>query len=174
MSITTADILGTFRSGFAKANRYLVQLPGTSEGSSLNIMCDSITWPGRQISTTEVYTDMKASKRAYAFLPDDIAISFLLSNNWTAWRYLNDWQKATIGNIEGDNAFIVNFKEEYQRQVVIHHLDEEDNIRREIVLKGAFPTTLSSMELGNQNESSILRVNATFSYENWSSVQYNQ
>lgn len=116
---------------------------------------------------------MKASKRAYAFIPDDVAISFLLNNNWTAWRYLNDWQKTTIGNIEGDNAFIVNFKEEYQRQIVIHHLDDEDNIRRETVLKGAFPTTLSSMELGNQNENTILRVNAAFSYENWSSVQYN-
>lgn len=171
MSITTDKILATFRSGFAKANRYQVQFPGVVSPEAMDVMCDSVTWPGRQISTTEVYTDMKASKRAYAFIPDEVTISFLVSNDWDAWDYIRDWHKTVIGNVEGDKDFTVNFKNDYQRQIVIRHLDESGFIRREVILKGAFPTTLSSMELGNQNENTVLRVTATFDYENWEAVQ---
>jgi len=171
MSTTTNQLLATFREGFAKANRYQVIFPGDTNPQSLDIMCDAVTWPGRQISTNEVYTDMKASKRAYAFINDDVTVSFILSNDWYAWDYLNDWHKSVIGNINGNSDFTVNFKADYQRQIVIRHIDEGDNIRKEVVLKGAFPTTLSSMELANQNENTVLRVTANFSYENWESVQ---
>lgn len=171
MSVTTDKIISAFRNGFAKANRYQVQFPGVSSPETMDIMCDAVTWPGRQISTTEVYTDMKASKRAYAFIPDQVTVSFLVSNNWEAWDYINDWHQVVIGNIEGDVDFTVNFKNDYQRQVVIRHLDDGGNIRREVLLKGAFPSTLSSMELSNQNENTILRVTATFDYENWETVQ---
>ena len=168
--MNTTEILGAFRSGFAKANRYTVQLPATSNGQAMNVMCDSVTWPGRQISTVEIYTDMKANKAAYAFIPDDVTISFVMSNDWSAWNYLHDWHKRVIGNIEGDNGYRVNFKADYQRQIVIIHNDESENDRKLVVLKGAFPTTLSSMELSNQNENTVLRVTATFSYENWAAI----
>lgn len=169
--ITTDKILATFREGFAKTNRYQVILPGVNNIATLDIMCDNITWPGRQISTNEVYTDMKASKRPYAFIHDDVTISFMVSNDWLSWDYLNAWQKSVILNIEGDNDFSVNFKSDYQRQISIRHLDESDHVRREIKLKGAFPITLSSIDLGNQNENTIMRVTATFAYENWETVQ---
>ena len=171
MSNTTDKLLATFREGFAKANRYQVMFTGDVNPESLNVMCDSVTWPGRQISTNEVYTDMKASKRAYSFIPDDVTVSFILSNDWYAWNYLNDWHSMVIGNVEGDRDFAVNFKEDYQRQILIRHLDEQDNVRRQVLLKGAFPTTLGSIELGNQNENTVMRVTATFSYENWESKQ---
>jgi hypothetical protein len=74
---TTNKLLATFREGFAKANRYQVMFPGDVNPESLNIMCDSVTWPGRQISTNEVFTDMKASRRAYAFINDDVTVSFI-------------------------------------------------------------------------------------------------
>lgn len=169
--ITTDKIIAAFRQGFAKPNRYQVIMPGVQSTELMDIMCDSVTWPGRQISTNEVYTDMKASKRAYAFIPDDVTISFMVSNDWSTWNYLNTWHNSVIGNLEGENNFIVNFKNDYQRQIVIRHLDEEDMIRKEIVLKGAFPTTLSSIDLGNQNENTIMRVTATFSYENWQTIR---
>ena len=165
--ITTDKILAAFRQGFAKTNRYQVQLPGVINPETMDIMCDSVTWPGRQISTNEVYTDMQASKRAYGFIPDDVTISFMVANDWATWNYIHDWHKSVIGNIEGNNNFTVNFKADYSRQIIIRHLDEEDYIRKEIVLKGAFPTTLSSIDLGNQNENTIMRVTASFSYENW-------
>lgn len=167
---TTNKLLATFREGFAKANRYRVDFTGNTNPESLNVMCDAVTWPGRQISTNEVFTDMKASRRAYAFINDDVTVSFILSNDWYAWDYLNKWHESVIGNISGDRNFTVNFKEDYQRQILISHLDESDKIRKQILLKGAFPTTLSSLELANQNENTVLRVTATFSYENWQSV----
>lgn len=170
MSNTTNKLLATFREGFAKANRYQVMFPGVTNPESLDVMCDSVTWPGRQISTNEVFTDMKASRRAYAFINDDVTVSFILSNDWYAWDYLNQWHESVIGNISGQNDFTVNFKEDYQRQIVIRHIDESGKFRKEVVLKGAFPTTLSSLELANQNENTVLRVTATFSYENWQSV----
>lgn len=170
--MSTADrLLATFRAtaGAARANRYRVSFD-RGQGDRLDILCDSVTWPGRQIMTTEYYTDMKAIKKPYAFANEDINISFILTNNWYAWEYLKSWQSSTINQIDTvTNALTVNLRQDYVRQVIIEHLDEQDRPRKIVQLINAYPTTLASMELGNANENTIIRCTATLSYDNWKS-----
>lgn len=165
----TEKIVGAFKEGFAKANRYRVILPSTFS-EQLDIMCDQVNWPGRQLTTTESFTDLKASRRVYAFIPDDVSISFLLSNNWFSWDYLNTWQKQAIGFLDREDGYVVNFRNDYSKDIEIYHLDEQDNIKRKVKLFKAFPTTLTSIDLGNQNENTVIRVTATFAYDNWATI----
>lgn len=157
-------------SGAAKANRYRVSFDGV-KGDMLNIMCDSVTWPGRQIATTDYSTGMKATKKPYGFMIDDVAISFILLNDWGAWDFLKTWQSSVINNIDSDDgAYSVNFKADYSKQVLIEHLDVNDKVLKGVKLYAAYPTTLNAIELGNANENTIIRCTASLAYDNWSTI----
>jgi hypothetical protein len=113
---------------------------------------------------------MKAQKVAYAFGQEDATISFLLTNDWTTWNFIYDWHERVIGNIENTRNFTVNFKNTYTDDIEIEHLDQQNNIKRAVILKNAYPTTLNAIELGNGNENEVIRVTTEFSYDNWEIV----
>ena len=156
--------------GFARSNRYRVLFHTDSE--TLDVLCDSVGWPGRQIFTQDRTTNMKVHKVAYAFGHEDVPISFILTNDFRVWDFINEWHKTIIGNVDRLNSYRVNFKSEYARDIEIHHLNSLGYINKRIKLMNAFPTTLSSVELGNGNENEIIRVSTEFSYDNWKSLDY--
>ena len=157
--------------GVARANRYrliMPQIDGT-DTESLDILCDSVSIPGRQVTTNEYYTSMRATQIAYAFGVAPITISFYLTNNWEAWNYLNNWQQYVVSNLNTVKGYRLRFKSDYEKDIEIDHLDSEDNVTKKILIYNAFPTTLNEVELGNAN-SELIRVTATFAYDNWTSV----
>lgn len=167
---TVDQMLAQFKSsgGVARGNRYRVTFDG-DDGNKLNILCDSVSMPGRQIATTEYMTSMKAYKRPYNFINEDVSVSFILTNDWYTWNYLKDWQSSIINNIDEDTgAYTVNLRSQYAKQVIIDHLNEQNQITKSIKLFNAFPITLNSTELANSNESSILRCSTVLAYDNWS------
>ena len=165
MSLPIDTLKSTIKSGLARSNQYRVFFH-TRMGEMM-ILCDSVTWPGRQIFTNERYVDMKAQKIAYAFGSEDVSMSFLLTNDWSAWDFIYNWNQRTVSGIGDTKDFFVNFKNTYTEDVEIEHLDNAGEIKKKIKLKNAFPTTLSSIELGNGNENEVIRVSAEFSYDNW-------
>ena len=154
-------------SGYARANRYRVIMPRAGDSEALNVLCDSITWPGRQMLTTDYYTGMRGSQISYAFGAGEMTIGFYLTNNWEAWDYLNEWHKRIITRLDDVRGYRLNFKNEYQEDIIIDHLDTEDNVMKTAVIFNAFPNTLKTIELGNAN-SDLVRVTAGFVFDNWS------
>lgn len=163
------QLLSQFQSsrGPARSNRYRV-IFNSSNGSVLNILCDSVTLPGRQIATNDYMTSMKSYKKPYAFMNEDVSISFILTNDWLTWDYIKQWQSSIINNIDTQTgAYTINLKEEYAKDVIIEHLDGQDRITKIVKLYSAFPTTLNSIELSNSSENDILRCTCTLAYDNW-------
>jgi len=168
MSTTIDDLKATFSSGFARSNRYRVLFEGTEyDPRNLDIMCDSVTIPGRQIFTDEKTTSLKQKKLAYQFGQEDISVTFLLTNEWTAWDFIYEWQKKIIIGIENLNSFNLGFREEYSRDIVIEHLNSRNDVMKRFRIMNAYPTQLDSIELNNGSENEVIRVNATFVYDNW-------
>jgi len=163
------NLKATFSSGFARSNRYRVLFESTEyDPRSLNIMCDSVTLPGRQIFGEEKTTSLKQKQVAYQFGQEDVSVSFLLTNEWTAWDFIYDWQKTIIIGIENvDGPYNIGFKEEYSRDILIEHLDSQNKVMKQFRLMKAYPTQLDSIELSNASENEVIRVNATFTYDNW-------
>lgn len=164
------DFKAAFESGFARANRYKIIFPNGPE--KLSIICDSATWPGRQILTSDRVTNINQTKVAYSFDQEDLTVSFILGNDWLAWEYLDNWQNDVIRGLENVIGFEVNYKSDYTRgDVVLQHLDTNNLVRKEVTFKNVFPTTLNSIELGNANTGDVIRVTATFSYDNWETTR---
>lgn len=167
MSRSIDELKATFANyGFAKPNRYRVILPDSTRSRDLDIMCDSVTLPGKQIFTTEENITLKTEYKAYGYGTEDVEISFLLSNNWESWDYLYEWQEKVI-TVNAPLLQRVSYKSDYTFPIDIEHLDSENNLRKRITLLNAFPTSLNSIDLGNANENDIVRVTASFTYDNW-------
>ena len=171
-------IKAQFEAGHARANRYRVFLPQLENTTSTlsaevniinSILCDSVTIPGRQITTNEYYTTMRATQIAYAFGMAPITISFYLTNNWDSWNYLNEWHKRIITELDKNKGYRLGFKKDYSRDIFIEHLNTEDETTKAIQVIGAFPVTLNEIELGNAN-SDLVRATATFAYDNWTDI----
>jgi hypothetical protein len=97
-----------------------------------------------------------------------VSISFLLTNEWTAWNFIYDWQKQIIVGIENvEVPFNVGFREEYSRDTVIEHLNSKNETVKRFRLMNSYPTQLDAIELSNASENEVISVNATFTYDNW-------
>lgn len=170
---TVDQLLAQLKSsgGTAKANRYRVSFD-RDDANKLNVLCDSVTWPGRQIATSDYSTYMRPYRRPYSFINEDITINFILTNDWYAWDYLKKWQSSIINDIdEAIGAYTINLKSNYARDITIEHLNEKDQVMRAIKITGAFPITLNSLDLSNASENTVLRCNAVFAYDNWAPTQ---
>ncbi len=132
------------------------------------LLCESCSIPGRQIATQEHYTDMKAIKKPYAYMNEDVNMVFHLTNDMYIWNFFNSWQEHII-DTTGNRG--VNFLNEIGSEVIIQVMGNTDYIPvKTIKLKNAFPTTLGSLELSNASENTTLRCNVSLAYEDWEEV----
>ena len=170
--------------GLARPNQFLVQLP-SAESRALNILCTRASLPGKQIFTHERRIGMKFERVAYTFGVDDVSLSFLLTNDYSAKVYFDNWRKKILN----EETLTVNYKTEYQESVRIHQLKRpiapsinrgggsnslDINIREDTVysveLIDAFPTTLQAIEFTNELDA-IAEFTVQMSYTNFRVIE---
>tara|TARA_Y100000004_G_scaffold159943_1_gene187085 strand:+ start:383 stop:1072 length:690 start_codon:yes stop_codon:yes gene_type:complete len=170
--------------GLARPNQFLVQLP-SADSRALNILCTRASLPGKQILTHERRINMQFERVAYGFAVDDVSLSFLLTNDYSAKTYFDNWRRRILN----EGSLTVNYKTEYQERVTIHQLKRpiapsinrrggsnrlDINIREDTVysveLINAFPTTLQSIEFTNELDA-IAEFTVQMSYTNFRVIE---
>ena len=132
------------------------------------LLCESVTIPGRQITTQEHCVDMKAVKKPYAYMNEDVSLVFHVTNDMYIWNFFNTWQQAIID--PGGNRG-VSFLNDIGTEVLIQVMGNTDYIPvKTIKLRNAFPTGLASMEMSNSSENTTLRCSIQLAYEDWEEV----
>ena len=128
---------------------------------------------------------MQFERVAYTFGVDDVSLSFLLTNDYSAKVYFDNWRKKIIN----EETLTVNYKTEYQESVRIHQLKRpiapsinrrggsnrlDINIREDTVysveLIDAFPTTLQAIEFTNELDA-ITEFTVQLSYTNFRVIE---
>lgn len=131
------------------------------------LFCESVQMPGRQVTTTEHFTGMKAIKKPYAFLNEDVAMTFNLTNDFYIYKYLKSWMDLVIPQ-DSETDFFLNFKENYTTDIIIQQMGNTDYIPvYSVVLRNAYPISLNSIELSNASENAVTQCSVTFAYDNW-------
>lgn len=184
------------KGGFARTNMWQVVLPQLSGFNflteELNVLCKDVVLPGQQIVTNERTVGMKPTKQAYAFLQDDVSLTFHLLNDYRIKEYFDNWTSKIINK---DDAYSLNYPNEYSGDVYIQQIQQGggggttdlfdfnvgnlnidvDVTRRgdpskviyTCVLENAFPTTVNAINLNNE-QNGIVELNVQLSYRNWS------
>jgi len=177
--------------GLAMTNQFAVQLPsiGRFTGRTLNLMCKSVTMPGKQITTKELPIGLFNEKIVDGFLVDDVSMTFYVLNDYHTKLYFDEWRKLMVDEKRGE----VGYKKDYAKRVTIHQLRKPDGTgilgqeySKEISIGGifnigfdffansiytvelndAFPTSLSAIELSNDPDG-LVEMTVQFSYTNW-------
>lgn len=122
MSINAFKSLVTASGGFARPNKFAIELPtipgSTLTNRDLNILCRTAVLPAKQVSTIERRIGMENEKIGYGYVTDDVTFSFLMLNDYKVKRYFDAWRKLIID----EEAQTVGYKSDYQQKIVIHQL----------------------------------------------------
>lgn len=191
VSVDTIKSLISKRGGLAPGNRFAVYMPlplinfdpqaliarvfkqgdnangnrrFVNDPRDVSILCDQVTMPGRQISTTDLQNNMLTIKMPYSYINDDVTMGFHITNDHFMKKFFESW----VNQIVNRRTMTLNYRTSYVTDIIIQQLDQRDKPVYTCTLKNAYPTTVSSYDLNNSNENSFNKLNVTFTYEDWS------
>jgi hypothetical protein len=75
---------------------------------------------------------------------------------------LDDWHNLLIDR----GNYRVSFKESYTRDISIQELDMTGKVVYAIILRNAYPNSISPIEVASDNES-VMKLTASFTYEDY-------
>jgi hypothetical protein len=175
------------RGGLAPANRFAVYMalplisfdpqnliakvfkqgtasPFINDPRDISILCDSVTLPGRQISTSDVQTNLLSVKTPYTYINDDVTMSFHITNDHFMKKFFENW----FNRMFDRKKMTMKYRSQFTTDVIIQQLDQRDVPVYTVTLKNAFPTSITSYELTNSGENQTQKQTITLSYEDWS------
>lgn len=201
--------------GFARNNNFLVELPTLNGGSlssllgrfanfipsipgitgsapqsnsrELNILCESVTMPGKQLLTSERVIGNVREKVAYGYAVDDVSMTFYLLNDYGVKNYFDAWMNTVFNN----ETYEAGYKKDYAKSVKIHQLRKPivgisqgiGPIRVNLGVGGgsvhsvelleAFPTTVQQIDFNNEQDG-LVRVTVQLSFTNWKTISPSQ
>ena len=127
----------------------------------ISLLCDSVSIPGKQISTIDYQSVRQSVKVPYGTVQDDVDLGFLLTNDYHMKTVFDKW----INSIVDADKYCIAYKKDVTCDVVIQQLDEQDTPIYGVKLEGAFPVSMSNIELSNQSENTVQRLNVSFTYD---------
>ncbi len=136
----------------------------------ISILCDSVTLPGRSLSTMEYQDQFQVIKMPYTFVDSEVNFSFLLTKDYYMKRIFDNWVDGIINAKDAEGKVVpyqLGYKTDYSTDIVIQQLDEEDVPVYGVKLINAFPINIGDIELGNGNENEFSKVDITFGYDKY-------
>ena len=190
------DVLSLFHSnnGYAQPNRFEIlinapskrALPPNSGGTdniwsgaerksdirSISLRCDSISLPGRNLSTTtdsNIYGPVREIVEGVTYA-EDINIVFNGSSGLDERVFFENWQRQAFN----ENTWDVEYYNDYIGEVEIYLLDKQEQRRYGLKLHEAFPKTIASNELSMGQSGEIIKTSIGFTFRFWSALSLEQ
>lgn len=165
------------RKGLARTNYFAITFngPASLSGSNkadpvtINALCESVTLPGRSISTFEHGTTRQATKRPYSFINDDVELTFYVTNDFYIKNVWDQWLRTVVDDTTGK----VQYKTDYAHDVVISVLDLNADTVYQTTLQNAFPINVAAIPLSNSSENELMRLTVTLTYDNFTTKTNN-
>jgi hypothetical protein len=129
----------------------------------ISILCESVQFPGRQITTMDYIADRQGVKVPYGVINEDVTMSFLLTNDY----YMKNMFDAWLSGIVDVENYRVGYKKDFTTDIVIQQLNSKNIPVYGVRLENAFPITVSAVSLDNNSENSVQKMSVTLSYDNY-------
>ena len=188
------DIISTFHSkdGYAQPNRYEVLIfPPTKPASGgenlsrgdisqisskdkreISLRCESITLPGRNLSTTgdtNYHGPVKTIVNNVNY-DDSVKMVFQSSSDLRERVFFEKWQYAAFN----PKTWNVGYYNDYVGSVFIYLLDKQDQRRYGLKLWEAFPKSIAPTDLSYAGNNEIIKLSVNMNFRYWSSVDIPQ
>ena len=142
----------------------------SSFGRSVNINCDTISMPGKDLQTQEVQygsepTRSMVQTHAYAGL---IEASFYADKYMRERQFFEAWQKMCVG----EHTHKANYYDDYIGKMHIYQLGADSEISRDmptyaVEAMEVYPSTIGAVEYGYGKTNDVVKINVGFAYKYW-------
>ena len=129
----------------------------------INLLCDAVSIPGKQISTLDYQAEKQSIKIPYGVINEDVTMSFILTNDYYMKKLFDSWQSGVF-DVERYRA---GYKKDFTTDIVIQQLNSKNIPVYGVRLENAFPITVSAVSLDNNSENSVQKMSVTLSYDNY-------
>ena len=142
----------------------------SSFGRSVNINCDTISMPGKDMQTQEVQygsepTRSMVQTHAYAGL---IEASFYADKYMRERQFFEAWQKMCVG----EHTHKAKYYDDYIGKMHIYQLGADSEISRDmptyaVEAMEVYPSTIGAVEYGYGKTNDVVKINVGFAYKYW-------
>ena len=116
LNLNPQSIIGSLLSGNFNAGNLI------NDPRDISILCQSVTIPGRNISTFDHQDVRQSNKFPYTFIDEDVTFTFLLTNDYYMRQMFDNW----MSGIFDADSYRVGYKKDYSVDVVIQQLNEKN------------------------------------------------
>lgn len=162
------------KGGFAQTNMFQVLLPpipgSNITATEMDIICSSVTLPGRQVQTVDRLIGTVSEKVATGSITDDVSFTFNVLNDYGIKKYFDNWQKIAYN----PDTREIGYKIDYRQQVTINQLKKGvgSQIIYECKLLEAWPINMDTVTLNNDLDG-LVEITVQLAYTRWSSRYFN-
>jgi len=139
---------------------------GTEIVRGLDIMCVTAQFPSKSlvVSETKYNSDYFNAAQGITYTP--VEIGFVVSRDFLEKNIINKWMDMVVN----PNTHEISYYNDYiSPSIEIQQLNELDQVTHKVIIKDAYPTDISSMELSNESADEYHKINVTFTYRRWTS-----
>lgn len=167
MSIDAFKSAISKQNGLAQANRFAFSVnppEGVPTDQDLQFFVESVTLPGRSLSTTEYTNEKQTLKVPYTFIDGDVSVTFILSNTYNLKMMFDAWLELVFSS----ERHIAGYKDDYsQGSVRIAQIDKNSNPIYGVTLEKPYPISVSEITLANSSENDVSRFTVVFAYDKY-------
>lgn len=154
------------RAGLARTNRFNIIISNPFDtGKDLSLLCESCTFPGRQILSTDFSVWRNENKVPTGYSDEDVTCVFHLTNDYYVKDLFDQWLRAILN----PDTYLVEYTPNFSKTVLLQQLNEFDQPVYEVELPYAWPVSVNSIELNNDSDNTIQKLTVVFTYNTWSS-----
>ena len=171
---TSADVFSNNNgpdAGFAMNvnGKYMNDLTQTY-GRQVNIMCDSVVMPTKQMDTQEVRYNSEPSRtmvQTHSF-PGTIAATFYADKYLRERQFFEAWQKMCVG----EHTHKANYYDSYVGKMHIYQLGSDNENSRDIPTYAieameVYPFQIGTIDYGYNKVNEQVKINIEFAYKYW-------
>jgi hypothetical protein len=162
------------RGGFARSNKFSIEISRGNNNNMatntdvINVLCESVSLPGKQITTTEYSIARNNIKYPTGYINEDVELSFALTNDYYIRKYFDEW----IDSIIPSKDYYLNYRTEYVRDVTITQLGEKNEKIYSHKLIDAYPITMQNIALSNSVDDDVSRFSVTLTYDKYEIINH--
>ena len=163
-SIGTSDYQGDMPSG-----KYMNDL-NSSYGRSINIHCDSVVMPTKQMQTQDVQygsEPVRSMVQTHEF-PGTITASFYADKYLRERQFFEAWQKMCVG----EHTHKAKYYDDYIGKMHIYQLGADNEVNRDmptyaIEAMEVYPATIGQVEYAYGKTNDVVKITIGFAYKYW-------
>jgi hypothetical protein len=154
----------------ASTNLFSQTLLGQVGGGDIrdvSYQCNSIAFPGRNITVTEDVNIYGPTREiASGFTYGDITAKFYCHNDYREKKFFETWQRLAFN----PQTFAMNYYDDYTGTIQIYQLDHKGNRTYGCELVECFPKNIGDQSLMGAQATAAMEVSVTFSYRYWKNL----